>query len=148
VVIKTGNGSPPTSCLPYLALPPHLLAAAAIGAVDSNGIRFETLERVERQPRCLNTCKHDSLYHISRSISILSNAGRYGEGGPICVVCCCVSGESLLCPCLLDAVQRAKGSLIPANGKLHPLSWTIVKIIRTTAQDNSPRVASKHSIFS
>lgn len=66
---------------------------------------------------------------------------------PICVVCCCcASGESLPLPALLDAARQR--SLRPANGKLHPLSRTIMKIIRTTAQDNSPRVASKHSISS
>jgi hypothetical protein len=50
------------------------------------------------------------------------------------------------CPCLLDAARQ--GSLRLANSKLHPLSQTVEKIIRTTAQDNSPRVASKHSISS
>jgi hypothetical protein len=81
----------PTSCLPYLALPPYLLAAAAFGGVDSNGIRFG---RLERQPRCPKHLQARFLVsHIDINIKLVKC--RLIRRGPICVLCCCVSGESL-----------------------------------------------------
>jgi hypothetical protein len=64
----------------------------------------------------------------------------------LCCLLLCEWGERESLPALLDAARQ--GSLRPANSKLYPLSRTIVKIIRSTAQDNSPRVASKHWISS